>query len=297
MTAEKIAKALGGRKCGQGWAARCPVHEDHHPSLSIHEKDGKVLVHCHAGCDQSDVIASLRQRGLLGASGASRSRKARRNVNGPPQIDEGDLERRRFAVSIWRSAVPANGTPVETYLAPRGLILPPTPSVRFHPRLRHRPSGRAWPGMVALVMRGTDGTFLGIHRTYLALDGTGKAPVEPARMMLGPCRGGAVRLAEAGSVLMVGEGIETCLAAMQATGKPAWAALSASGLAALEVPGCVREVIILADGDDAGERTAQDCARRLMRQGRRVRIARPPRGMDFNDLLLGQSFRCGEGKP
>ena len=39
-------------------------------------------------------------------------------------------------------------------------------------------------------------------------------------MMLGPCRGGAVRLADSGDVLMVGEGIETCLAAMQATGHP-----------------------------------------------------------------------------
>ena len=173
MTAEKIAKALRGRKCGQGWVARCLAHDDHHPSLSIHEKDGTVLVHCHAGCDQSDVIASLRRRGLWGDSGASRPRKARLDVNGPPQIDEGDLERRRFAVSIWRSAVPAHGTPVETYLAPRGLTLPPTPSLRFHPRLRHRPAGGTWPGMVALVMRGTDGTPLGIHRTFLDLDGTG----------------------------------------------------------------------------------------------------------------------------
>jgi hypothetical protein len=37
--------------------------------------------------------------------------------------------------------------------------------------------------------------------------------------MLGPCRGGVVRLADPGKVLMIGEGIETCLAAMQATGR------------------------------------------------------------------------------
>ena len=89
-----------------------------------------------------------------------------------------------------------------------------------------------------------------------------------------------------GDVLMVGEGIETCLAAMQATGHPAWAALSTSGLRALDLPEDVRDVIVLADGDDAGEAAARDCAWRWKREGRRVRIARPPQGMDFNDMLV-----------
>ena len=38
-------------------------------------------------------------------------------------------------------------------------------------------------------------------------------------MMLGPC---AVRLATAGDLLIVGDGIETCLAAMQSTGHSVW---------------------------------------------------------------------------
>jgi putative DNA primase/helicase len=87
---------------------------------------------------------------------------------------------------------------------------------------------------------------------------------------------------------MIGEGIETCLAAMQATGHPAWAALSTSGLRALDLSATVREVIVLADGDDPGEAAARDCALRWMREGRHVRIARPPRGLDFNDVLLGR---------
>ena len=65
MTAETIAKALGGRKAGGGWMARCPAHDDREPSLSIRDGgDGKVLVHCHAGCDQGRVIAALRSRGF-----------------------------------------------------------------------------------------------------------------------------------------------------------------------------------------------------------------------------------------
>ena len=45
--------------------ARCPAHEDTNPSLSIRLDDsGKVLVHCHAGCQQQNVIDALRGRGL-----------------------------------------------------------------------------------------------------------------------------------------------------------------------------------------------------------------------------------------
>ena len=101
--------------------------------------------------------------------------------------------------------------------------------------------------MVALVTRGSDDRPLAIHRTFLARDGSGKALIDPQKMMLGPCRGGAVRLGTPGNVLMVGEGIETCLSAMQAKGHPAWAALSTSGLLALDLPDDVRDVIVLAE--------------------------------------------------
>ena len=204
-----------------------------------------------------------------------------------------DAKRTEAALTIWNATTPANGTLVEVYLRSRGLNVPPTTSLRFYPRLKY-PSGSTWPAMVALVTRGVDDAPLAIHRTFLARDGAGKAPVEPQKMMLGPCRGGAVRLGQAGAVLMVGEGIETCLAAMQATGKPAWAALSTSGLRGLELPDTARDIVVLADGDDPGETAAQDCARRWMRGGRRVRIARPPKGSDFNDLLLGRT-RIEEG--
>ena len=98
--------------------------------------------------------------------------------------------------------------------------------------------------------------------------------------------GALLQRARSSGVLMVGEGIETCLAAMQATGHPAWAALSTAGLRALDLPEDVRDVIVLADGDAAGEAAARDCAWRWKRQGRRVRIARPPQGTDFNDMLV-----------
>jgi len=141
---------------------------------------------------------------------------------------------------------------------------------------------------LALVCRGSDGTPVAVHRTFLAQDGRGKAAAKPSRMMLGPCRGGAVHIADATECLMVGEGIETCLSAMEAVGRPAWAALSTSGLRALELPESVRDVVVLADGDPPGEAAACDCGRRWTREGRRVRIARPPEGWDFNDMLVGR---------
>jgi CTP:molybdopterin cytidylyltransferase MocA len=200
------------------------------------------------------------------------------------------------ALAVWRSATAAPGTPVEAYLETRGIDLPPPDSLRFQASLKH-PSGTIWPAMVALVTRGTDGAPLAIHRTFLARDGRAKAAVEPARMMLGPCRGGAVRLGDPQGVLMVGEGIETCLAAMQASGHPAWAALSTSGLRALDLPKAVHDVIVLADGDEPGEAAARASARRWAREGRRVRIARPPAGLDFNDLLLERSIPAKEVAP
>ena len=141
--------------------------------------------------------------------------------------------------------------------------------------------------MMALVQRGRDEAPQAIHRTFLARDGSGKAQLDPQKMMLGPCRGGAVRLASPGKSLMVGEGMETCLAAMQATGRPAWAALSTSGLLKLDLPQSVRNVIILADGDDPGRAAARNAALRWRREGRGARIAFPPDGFDFNDMLQG----------
>lgn len=294
MTAETIARALGGRKVGQGWSARCPAHDDREPSLSIHHAEGKLLVRCHAGCDQRDVIDALKARGLwVGKERSTLGRSRRRNVL-PPRPDPDQFERSAVALSIWQSALPADGTPVEAYLAARGLTCSLPLSLRFHRGLKH-PSGGIWPCMVALVTRGADDAPMAIHRTFLAREGRGKAPLEPAKMMLGPCRGGAVRLREPGEFLMIGEGIETCLAAMRATRHPAWAALSTSGLRTLDLPGCVRDVIVLADGDDPGEAAARDSALRWMRQGRRVRIARPPRGLDFNDVLLGRAPGIEEG--
>jgi len=77
MDIETIRAAL---RCGQPGCTchkptshvHCPAHEDHRPSLSVSEKHGKVLVKCHAGCDQGAVIEALKARNLWSSSNGDR---------------------------------------------------------------------------------------------------------------------------------------------------------------------------------------------------------------------------------
>jgi hypothetical protein len=70
ITSVEIRAALrcgvAGCPCrGKRANVHCPAHDDEHPSLSIDEgAKGFPVVHCHAGCHQTEVIAILRERGL-----------------------------------------------------------------------------------------------------------------------------------------------------------------------------------------------------------------------------------------
>ena len=149
---------------------------------------------------------------------------------------EAESRQRRIsqALAVWRDSLHAVGTAVETYLRSRAITVPPPPTLRFHPALKHR-DGRTYPAIVAAVQAG-DRSITGIHRTFLKVDGSEKADTLDCKLMLGICSGGAVRLATAGPVLGVCEGIETGLSAMQESDVPLWAALSTSGIKALMLP-------------------------------------------------------------
>lgn len=55
-----IALLNGTKKIGKSqWQARCPAHDDQNPSLSIAERDGKILLHCHAGCSTKEILDVL----------------------------------------------------------------------------------------------------------------------------------------------------------------------------------------------------------------------------------------------
>lgn len=194
-----------------------------------------------------------------------------------------------YIEKLWRESLPAKGTPVEAYLRERGIETLP-PSLRFLPRHFHKPSESHWPVMLAAAMDWT-GKIHALHRTYLSPDGKGKANVSPAKMTLGPVRGLSCHLGEAGEELAVSEGIETGLSVQQATGIPTWAALSAGGIRNLILPPLplASSVIIAADADPVGLHVAQDAAFLWREQSRKVRIALPPEGADFNDVLLREA--------
>ena len=62
MSIEKLLSRVDGvRTTGQGkYVACCPSHEDQSPSLAITEAtDGKILIHCFAGCETEDVITAV----------------------------------------------------------------------------------------------------------------------------------------------------------------------------------------------------------------------------------------------
>lgn len=76
---EHLVEVLSAMRCGDGWKAKCPAHDDHQPSLIIHEgADGRVLLKCFAGCMTANIVAAvgLTLQDLFPASSRSPPRKS-----------------------------------------------------------------------------------------------------------------------------------------------------------------------------------------------------------------------------
>jgi putative DNA primase/helicase len=299
MNIPEIARALGEDYWSGGWwRCRCPVHQSRGATLALKDDDRGLAVHCHAGCCRLDVLAELRRLGLLDDKDIAQPRpkdpgKERLRV----ELEALRRQQRvAAALDIWAESYPADETrQVSCYLASRGITMSTPSSIRalgMHGPYGGHPSGERRPQMVGLIEHVKHGP-VGVSRTYLAIDGSCKSSLSPVRLFCGPIKGGAVRLSAVrrGEWLIVAEGIETTLSAMQVSGLPGWAALSAAGLENLVLPPDARLVTICADNDasGAGQRAALRAARRWLAQQRRVRIAMPPQaGTDFNDMLIGR---------
>ncbi len=230
--ARELVVRLGGKWHGSYGTAACPAHDDLMPSLSITEREGRILWRCHAGCEQEAVLDALRRRGLLNGSDSVPEQPEPIKPQ-PPARDLSALLAR-----TWRQAAIPHGTLVETYLHSRCVDIPPAgaAAIRFHPSLKH-PTGQTWPVMLALITDAATGKPIGLHRTFLARDGSGKAPVTPAKMVLGAMRGCVVRLIADEDIetrIAYAEGIETALTAIKA-GWKCWAVISAVNMAALPI--------------------------------------------------------------
>lgn len=205
--------------------------------------------------------------------------------------------RRLFSISR-----PIAGTIAETYLRRRGITaLPGGASLRFHPRCYYRADHDAptetWPAMIAAVTD-LDGEITGAHRTWLARDGSGKAPLGSPRRAMGHLLGHAVRFLTSSSaagfdgrvgaehdVMAAGEGIETMLSLrMVLPSMPMAAALSAAHLAAILFPARLRRLYIARDDDSAGNGAVTSLAERAHAAGITA-IVLSPQLADFNEDL------------
>ena len=283
MNAQELTKALGGRWHGSYGTARCPAHEDGSPSLSISEGDGgNLLTHCHARCSPEAVWGALRDRSLVGQPD---DRPSPRRRPSRPQPSPEPSPNQAYALEIWCASRDPIGTLTTTYLRHRNITGTVPASIRDHPGLKHGPTGLNLPAMVAAIT-GADRKVSAIQRTFLRVDGRGKANVYEPKMTLGAMRDGAVRLGPAGPVLGIAEGIETGLSAMQLFGLPVWCSLSALRLDRLWLPTEAHEIHFFADNGTAGHEGAERAAKAYQGQGRRVVVRFPPeRFGDFNDLL------------
>ncbi|MHB1892821.1 MAG: hypothetical protein ACYCTZ_04880 [Candidatus Dormibacteria bacterium] len=121
-------------RLGKG-KTHCPAHEDRTPAFSVNDKNGQVVWHCFAGCDQATTTKAMVERGILGRPSGDRPTVARpvtppRVLVAPvdqvvPALEAALLE---AALAEYRKLMPHS--PGERYLRQRGL---PTADAGFAP--------------------------------------------------------------------------------------------------------------------------------------------------------------------
>lgn len=247
--------------------------------------------------DLLDIIAATREYRTVRET----LDEARRFLSLPiPAPSEGRTDRRSKAPTtppaarrLHAASRPIAGSLVRTYLASRHITdLADCEALRCHPHCWYRVSAEdepdvrpAWPAMIAAVTD-LDGSVTGVHRTWLAFDGSDKAPVAYPRRAMGHLLGHGVRFGRSGGVMMAGEGIETMLSLRQVMPTmPAIAGLSAAHLAAILFPAGLRRLYVARDIDPAGAGALKTLTERAIPAGIEV-VPLEPRLGDFNEDLV-----------
>lgn len=273
-----LVKDLGGEWKGHSGNAPCPVCQSERRrdqrGLSVKFCGDKLLMHCHkSGCAFRDIVQAANIVGDFEPDPMATIRATQAQ-----EVEDAKIRAR--ARKIWEHGEPITGTKGEAYFRSRGILLDLPATLRWRPDLLHS-SGR-WLSAIVADVEPTGG----IHRTYFEKNGTRLQ--KNAKLMLGPCRGGAVRLSEGRGPLLVGEGIESTLSALQLlelSDASAWASLSTSGMKTVTLPEIASELIIAPDGDAPGRAAGADLAERASRLDWKVSIADPGDGQDWNDVL------------
>lgn len=298
MNAEMLARSLGGKRAGRQWLCRCVLsqnhrHGDRNPSLLVWDGDTAVRLKCMTGCDNREIIAELRHRGLWDQPGQPTDP---RPPVGQAQIpDRGNEANAALARRLWSEAQDPRGTLAEHYLVEhRGFPLWPELAnrvLRFHPHCLFG-SERA-PALLAAfrpILGDLDPDAPPVAIQRLRLDPKTARKIGKA-WSLGPVGGAAIKLDPDEAVttgLGVGEGIETCLLPYQIGWHPIWALGSSSAIANLPVLCGLEMLTIFADSDEhgAGEKAALACKARYEAAGIQVDVCPPAEEKDWNDCWL-----------
>ena len=284
--AREIALALGGKWYGSYGAAPCPAcqtkRQKGQNTLTLADgRNGRLMLHCKkSDCAFTDVLVAAGLR-----SGNYRAPDPTVTAHRETEAKAKTQRNAAQAKRLWDEAQPIDGTPAETYLRGRGITCQLPSTLRYHEGCWHGPTAKRYPALIATVQ----GAGLpAVHRTYLRADGSGKADLDSAKLMLGATAGGAVRLTEGPGPLAVTEGIETGLSlasGLLRTPATVWAALSTSGIRGLHLPDHPGRLTIATDGDAAGRAAGQVLATRAHALGWQVSVLPAPEGRDWNDIL------------
>jgi putative DNA primase/helicase len=284
MDIRQIARALGGEVSGGQALVPGPGHGRNDRSLAVRiGQTGKVIVCSFANDDWREcrdyVLAKL---GLRGPEIAP----VRPIVTGETE-DPSRPGNAARAACIWQESTDPHGTLAEKYLRGRALELPQGCSrfMRFH---KSCPFGQVrFPALVALIRSIETDAAQAIQRTALNCDGTAiMRNGKTLRMSLGPMAGGAVKIDDPAETLCIGEGFESALAGRQMGYAPAWALLSAGGIAKLPLLPRIKSLTIFCENDEAGRKATHECGKRWHESGREVTVVEPRFGADLNDAIL-----------
>jgi hypothetical protein len=162
--------------------------------------------------------------------------------------------------------------------------------IRFHRGVPWRNENTGQTEYIACLIAAfrsiDDGEITAIHR--IRVDRPALWP-KTERRMLGIVRRAAVQLEPAAEgKLTIGEGVETCLAAMQLGVGAAWAVGSAGNISFFPTIDGISELTILGETGEASARAVKICGRRWRRASRRVFVSRSEVGSDHNDILMQQ---------
>lgn len=320
-TASQIARFYGHgkeQKNGAGYLTMCPVHgNENTPALSVKDsKNGDVDVYCHAGCDWKDIKDRFRQDGLLPEWTPERTNKTKghstKRMETPAEPAEpADPPEPGKESFVWKQASKEGLEHAKKYLEDRAITIDLPVCLRWNSYTDKKTKELA-NIIVAAASKPTDTAVYAVQRLFIDLETYKKTGAK----MHGPCEGRGVWFNRKGdlSEIVAGEGIETTLSAMQATGKNGVATLSTSGMKNLEIPGETKTIYILVDSDPVREKEkasmpGQKAAYIMAQQftdkdeSKQAFLVSPddtcftdtPSKIDFNDLLkadpTGDSIR------